>query len=110
MNECLKINTYPHIFIFTYNMAMTGPISPLQGILAQYKEKLDKIDIERNKIYKIILSVTGITISIKELEISNHLLFIRAHPAKRQIIMFKKFELLAALQEDDDLKNILDIK
>lgn len=110
MKKCLKHSSYAIIYIFTYNMAMTGPISPLQGILAQYKKTLDKIDIERNKICVIIKNVTGVTVSIKELEISDHILFVRAHPAKRQILMFKKFELLAALQEDEDLKRILDIK
>lgn len=89
---------------------MISSINPLDGILAKYKEKLDKIDKNRLLISEVIKSVTGVQIKEKELEICNNTLFIHSHPAKRQIIMFNKNEILSYIQENENIKNILEIK
>ncbi len=93
-----------------YNILMSGSINPLQGILSKYLEKLDEIDIKRNTICKIVKDETGVILKIKEIEIADNIILIRSHPAKRQIIMFNKNNILYNIQNDEKLKNILDIK
>lgn len=88
---------------------MTGPINHFEGLLAKYKDKLDKLDNDRRDISMIIKEVTGITVSEKEFEVRDHTLFLRIHSAKKQVLYFKKSELLAALQTLPQ-KVILDIK
>ena len=89
---------------------MTLPINPLEGMLGKYLKQLEEVDKNRTKICEIIKEVTGVTIKVKEVEIADHILMIRAHPAKRQIIMFKKNDLLYEIQQVEELSKILDIK
>ncbi len=84
--------------------------NPLQGILSKYLEKLDEIDVDRNMICEIIKSTTGVILHKKEVEIADHILMIRSHPAKRQIIMFNKNNILSEIQSKENLSKILDIK
>ena len=88
---------------------MTGPINHFEGLLAKYKEKLDTLDNDRKAIIDTIKAVTGVSVGAKELEIRDHTLFLRIHSAKKQVVHFKKEELLIALQHLPQ-KIILDIK
>jgi hypothetical protein len=88
---------------------MTGPINHFEGLLAKYKEKLDQIDSDRKSIIEVIKEITGLSVHEKEFEIRNHILYLHIHSAKRQIVYFKKDELLAALQQLPQ-KLIIDIK
>lgn len=88
---------------------MTGPINHFEGLLAKYKEKLDTLDKERGDICAVIKTIAGVTVSEKEFEIRDHTLFLHIHSAKKQVIYFKKDELLAALQQLPQ-KPIMDIK
>ncbi len=88
---------------------MTGPINHFEGLLAKYKERLDAIDTERKFIVDTIRSVTNITITEKEFEIRDHTLFLHIHSAKKQVIYFKKAEILEVLQQKEG-RLIVDIK
>ncbi|HXK37769.1 MAG TPA: hypothetical protein VJ579_01760 [Candidatus Paceibacterota bacterium] len=88
---------------------MTGPINHFEGLLAKYKEKLDTLDNNRRDITQVIKEITGVTITEKEFEVRDHTLFLHIHSAKRQVIYFKKEELLLALQQLPQ-KLIMDIK
>lgn len=88
---------------------MTGPINHFEGLLAKYKDKLDTLDNDRKEIIRVFKEVAGITISEKEFEVRDHTLFLHIHSAKRQVVYFKKTELLIALQQLSQ-KTIMDIK
>jgi hypothetical protein len=88
---------------------MTGPINHFEGLLSKYKEKLDTLDNNRRDISGVIKEITGVTVNEKEFEVRDHTLFLRIHSAKRQVIFFKKDELLAALQQLPQ-KLIMEIK
>lgn len=79
-------------------------------MLGKYLEKLEEVDKNRTKICEIVKEITGVKITVKEVEIADHILIIRAHPAKRQIIMFKKNDLLFEIQQVPELNKILEIK
>ncbi len=84
--------------------------NPLENILSKYLDKINEIDSNRGKVCDIILKTTGVKIIPKEVEITEHIIIFRAHPAKRQIIMFNKNDILFEIQKVEKIKNILDIK
>lgn len=88
---------------------MTGPINHFEGLLAKYKDKLNELDRGRKDISTVIKEVTGITVNEKEFEVRDHVLYLHIHSAKKQVLYFKKEELLLALQQLPQ-KLIMDIK
>lgn len=88
---------------------MTGNINPLAQILSVYKERIEEVSSKKTIIAKVIQSHCGVLLVSKEIELSENTLFIKSHPAKRQVIFFKKNEILEELHKAQ-FSFIVDIK
>lgn len=70
-------------------------MNQLNNFLEQFKKLLIKGEGTKIAIQKLIEKHTKILIQLKEIKISNNIIFIKTHPIKKNEILFKVNEIIS---------------